>query len=58
MRSINLSIISAGIFLSSLIGLTACGLAGRPIAKSTNDSVRIVNKVRKQPVKIHKETIE
>lgn len=101
MRRISFFIFSAGALLTYMAGLTACGLAGRPIAQSApdnnpsykveylfehdgckvyrfmdmgnyvyftncqgdvtsieNDSVHIVNKIRRQPVKIHRERIE
>ena len=101
MRRISFFIFSIGALLSYIVGFTACGLAGTPIAKSApennpsykveylfehdgckvyrfmdmgnyiyftncegdvtsieNDSVRIVNKIRRQPVKIHREPIE
>lgn len=101
MRRISFFIFSAGALLTYMAGLTACSLAGRPIAQSApdnnpsykveylfehdgckvyrfmdmgnyvyftncqgdvtsieNDSIRIVNKIRRQPVKIHRERIE
>ena len=101
MRRISFFIFLASALLSYIIGFTACGLTGRPIAKSApennpsykveylfehdgckvyrfmdmgnyvyftncqgdvtsieNDSVRIVNKVRKHPVKIDRIPIE
>lgn len=101
MKRISFFAISTGLLLSCIIGFSACGISGKPIAKSTpgnnstyrveylfehdgckvyrfmdmghyiyftncqgdvtsieNDSVRTVNKIRREPVKIHREPIE